>query len=307
MPETRMSEMEALKAEMQELKAMLTIGNSSKFCIPDPIKYLSEFSGNKKELSSWLREVDQVYDMFKVKGANGDPDSISSMYLRAIKNKVKGDARAILCANGDPDTISEIKQILLEQYGDHRDFATNVSALFNIRRGDKSHLKFYDECKDINTRLKANLSSNPITERQIIEILSVTRYLDNIGEPLASIIRQSKPQSLEEAYEAVCTNQNAETRTKPSKFQFQPKSQSYSSSNNANNNNTNNHSKSYANAGKGAYKKPMQQHKPRVEYNTNKVNVDSDDDDDDEGNMINREVRKDESDFYDEEAREATT
>lgn len=89
MPETRASELKALRAELEQLKALMTVGNSSNFCIPDPIKNFPYFSGNKKELSSWLRELDELYDMFKIKGANVQPDSISSVYLRAIKIKLK--------------------------------------------------------------------------------------------------------------------------------------------------------------------------------------------------------------------------
>ncbi|XP_062551311.1 uncharacterized protein LOC134216438 [Armigeres subalbatus] len=303
MPETRASEIEALKAELEQLRILLTVGSSSKFSIPDPIKNLSEFTGNKKELSSWLREVDELYEMFKIKGANGQPDSISSMYLRAIKNKIKGDARAVVCANGDPDTISGIKQVLLEQYGDHRDFATNVSALFNINRKDKTHLKFYNECKEINTRLKANLSSNPISEKQIIDILSVAKYLDNIGEPLASIIRQSKPQSLEEAYEAVCINQNAEIRSKPFKFHSQSKPQSQPGSSGSNNNN-NYYGKTNANGNKFAYRK-VHHSKPRAEHNNNEVDVDISDDEENDENV--NAVQSDDSNFYDDREQETTT
>ncbi|XP_062551054.1 LOW QUALITY PROTEIN: uncharacterized protein LOC134216039 [Armigeres subalbatus] len=249
MPETRQSEIEALKAEIEQLKALMTSGNSSKFTIPDPIKNVSEFSGSKKELSSWLREVDELYEMFKIKGANGQPDSLSSMYIRAIKNKIRGDARAIVCANGDPDTIVGIKQILLEQYSDRFDFATNVSTLFNIKKSDKSHLKFFNECKEINTRLKSNLNSNPITGKEIIDILTVTRYLDNIGEPLSAIIRLSKPKTLEDAYESVCINQNAEIRSRPAKSQFNK----------------------FPNKSNGPSK-----------FHANEVDVDNDDDDDDD-------------------------
>lgn len=283
MPEARSSEIDALKLELAQLKELMIGGNSNKYCIPDPIKNLSEFSGNKTELASWLREVNELYEMFKIKGENGQPDSLNSVYLRAIKNKIKGSARAILCANGDPDTIIGIKVVLTEQYGDQKDFATNLAAMFNIRRGDKNHLKFFNEMKELNIKLKANLTSQPLSGRDIIEVLSVTRYLDNIGEPLASIIRLSKPKTLEEAYHSVCINQNAECRTKPAKPPFKHHSNSGSSASGTNHNNNNNSSNSSyrANANaKTASKRPMQQIKPRAEHNTNEVNIDSDDDDD---------------------------
>lgn len=104
--------------------------------------------------------------------------------------------------------------MLIENYGDEKDLTTNLSTLFRIRKGDKSNLRFYNEVKETNTRLKANLQSNPLTAHEIIEIITVAKYLDNIPEPLSSIIRNSKPKTLEEAHQAVLLNQNAETRVK---------------------------------------------------------------------------------------------
>lgn len=86
-----------------------------------------------------------------------------------IRNKAKGEARAILCANGDPDTVVGIKRVLNEQYGDQRDFATNLASVMSIKRGDKNNLKFYGEVKELNTKLKANLTANPLSGKDIID------------------------------------------------------------------------------------------------------------------------------------------
>ena len=239
MPETRNQEIEQLKAQVAELRNLLTDEAASHevqhlrdqvadlrsrinqgpdidlYRIPDPIKFLSEFSGNKKELNAWLEEVDELFQAFKVKGENGSPDTLNSAYLRAIKNKIKGDARTQLCANGNPNTIPGIKKVLLEQYGDQHDIATNLSALFHVRKGEQGQQKFFNTVKEVNTKLKANLQTNPLSACELIEMISVTKYLDNIGEPLASIIRSKGPKNLEDAYHFVVLNQNAEHRTKP--------------------------------------------------------------------------------------------
>lgn len=204
---------EALRAELAELRTQVarTSQGGDAFKLPDPFKYLSEFSGNKKELSAWIEEVDELFNDFKVRNENGGY-SLDSLYIRAIKNRVKGEARTILCANGNPNTIDGIKKILVEHYGDEKDFTTNLSTLFRTKKGDKSHLRFYNEIKETNTRLKANLQSKPLTSHEIIEIITVAKYLDNIQEPLGSIIRNSKPKNLEEAHQAVLLNINAESR-----------------------------------------------------------------------------------------------
>lgn len=214
MPETRnmTTEIEQLRATLADLEKQVKGGQHH---LPDPIKYLSEFSGNKRELNAWLKEVGEIFDAFKIKGENNSPDTMSSFHVRAIKNKIKGEARTTLCANGDPDTIPGIKRVMLEHYGDKRDFPTNLSLLFHIRRADKSYAKFFNEIKELNTKLKGNLLTNPLSAKDIIELLTVTKYLDNVAEPLASIIRNSAPKTLEDAHQAVIINQNAETRSKP--------------------------------------------------------------------------------------------
>lgn len=284
MPETRASEIEALRAELEQLRALMAGRSNNIYSIPDPIKNLSEFSGQRSELSSWLREVSELYEMFKIKGEAGQPDSLSSVYVRAIKNKIKGNARAILCANNDPDTIEEIKNILIEQYGDQRDFPTNISGLFQIRKGDKNHLRFFNEIKELNTRLKANLTNHPLSGKQIIDVLTVTRYLDNIGEPLASIIRLSKPKTLEEAYHSVCINQNAEYRTRPAKTPYKSNFTSNGDSKPPHKLHTYNNNNRFTPG--PASKKPMQQTKNKTEYHANEAYDQDDecDNDDDDNN-----------------------
>lgn len=77
-----------------------------------------------------------------------------------------------------------------------------------MRKGDRTHARFYNEIKETNTRLKANQQSKSLTGLEIIEITTVAQYLDNIQEPPSSIIRNSKPRNLEEAYQVVLLQSN---------------------------------------------------------------------------------------------------
>lgn len=133
-------ELDELRSELTELRSQLVARNTQAgdaFKLPDPFKYLSEFSGNKKELAAWLEEVDDLYNDFKVRNQTGGY-SLSSLYVRAIKNKIRGEARTLLCANGNPNTIDGIKKILVEHYGDEQDFTTNLSTLFRMRKGGRT-------------------------------------------------------------------------------------------------------------------------------------------------------------------------
>lgn len=220
------------------------MGRFDKFKLPDPIKNMSDFSGNKKEMAAWLEELDELYSMYLVKGEEDAPDTFPGHYLRAIKNKIKGEARTIICANGNPNTIPGIRKVLVENYGDHKDLATNLSHLFHIKRGDRNNLKFYNDMKELSTKLKTNLNLNPIQMNDLIEMLIITKYLDNIGEPLASIIRQSHPATLEVAYQAVCINQNAEARNRPANSKTFPRHNDSSNRNKYNNSENKNDPKS---------------------------------------------------------------
>lgn len=130
------NEMEELRSELAELRFQVVARNSQgsdAFKLPDPFKFLSEFSDNKQELSAWIEEVDELYNDFKIKNQQSG-FSLSSLYIRAIKNKVKGDARTVLCANGNPNTVDGIKKVLIENYGDEKDFTTNLSTFASITR-----------------------------------------------------------------------------------------------------------------------------------------------------------------------------
>lgn len=92
-------EMDDLRSELAELRTQMAIRNShggDLFKLPDPFKFLSEFTGNKKELSAWLEEVNDLYNDFKVKTQNGGY-SLSSLYIRAIKNKLNKSSHIIMC------------------------------------------------------------------------------------------------------------------------------------------------------------------------------------------------------------------
>lgn len=274
MPPKDNSEIEQLKAQLEELKLQMQQGNQVVLSqIPDPIKNMSEFSGNRRELSAWLEELEEVYGEYAIKGKNGAPDTLDSHYLRAIKNKIKGEARTILCANGNPKTITGIKTILIENYGDQKDLTTNLTLLFHLRKSEKSNLKFFNETKELNTKLKSNLQINPLTVNELLDAITITKYLDNIGEPLASIIRQSNPKSLEAAYQAVCINQNAETRCRPPKPFDRFNSQKPKTTGNPNygNSSTNQHTKTYSKP-TATERKPPIHRKYKAEANANEVN-----------------------------------
>lgn len=68
------------------------------FRIPDPIKSLPSFDGNRKQLTAWLTTAEETLNLFKGR-VN---DQLFKMYVTAVTNKIEGKAKDILCLAGNP-------------------------------------------------------------------------------------------------------------------------------------------------------------------------------------------------------------
>ena len=90
------------------------------FRIPDPIKTIPSFDGNKKQLNSWLTTAERTLRLFRDRVS----DDVYSLYEQTIINKIEGKARDTICVNGDPITFTEVAEILRTMYGDRKDMAT---------------------------------------------------------------------------------------------------------------------------------------------------------------------------------------
>lgn len=88
---------------------------------------------------------------------------MNAYYLQAIKNKVKGEARVVLCTNGNPSTIPEIKRVIMQHYGDKRDIPTNINLLFQMKKSDRTHQFFFHRRKRIGDENEVKRSAEPST------------------------------------------------------------------------------------------------------------------------------------------------
>lgn len=287
MPETRAEasaqaqavEIEQLRQQIAQLTSIITCTGSA-YKVPEPINLLPEYSGNGNELGAWLNEVDDLYAEFVVKGEGDQPDTFSDYYFKAIRRKVTGRARSLLCTNGgNPKTIPQLKNAMLRLFGDSKDLTTNLNSLFHFKKGEKSIQKHYNEMKELNSKLRSNLQLHPLSTEELIDLITVTKYLDGISEPLASIIRNSKPATLEDAYQAVVVNQNAEAR-KPTRPKFQPKSSWSAGKTGGESSKDAPDKKPDTKPAFGKFKKPFS--RPRGEVNNNEEVEENDDEEEDE-------------------------
>ncbi|XP_055522771.1 uncharacterized protein LOC129716953 [Wyeomyia smithii] len=97
------------------------------FKTPDPIKNLTTFSGNKRETQAWLEDVES--------------QPIYPQFVRAVKTKIIGEAKEIIIASGNPNSWEDIKDALLNSYGDRRDLISHIQSLFYAKK-DPTNTKF---------------------------------------------------------------------------------------------------------------------------------------------------------------------
>lgn len=206
----------ALMEEIATLRARPVVDPFSYYKTPDPIKNLPTFSGDKRETLAFIQEVEETLELFE--SSKGEP--IYAHIIRAVKGKINGEAKAIVIAAGNPTNWDDIKEVLLNSYGDKRDLTSHIQSLFYTTIGKNSLTEYYNKIKRIDTAVKSTANSTQEflgATRQInafVELISTTRFIDGLDEKLSMIIRSHKPKSLEEAFSYATQYSNASHRQK---------------------------------------------------------------------------------------------
>lgn len=137
-----------------------------------------------------------------------------------MKNKITNEAKEILIAAGNPNTWEEIKKNLLNAYGDRRDLTSLIQSLFYIKQGNKTLSEYLKKIKSIDTAIKATASgieeykNSTKAINKLISLITLTRFVDGLGEQLSMHVRSYRPDSLEEAYNITMQYSNAAYRQK---------------------------------------------------------------------------------------------
>lgn len=186
------------------------------FKTPDPIKNLSTFSGNKKETYAWVEDTENTLKLFQAYVNS----PMYSQIVRAIKSKIIGEAKEVLIAAGNPSDWQAIKDVLLNSYGDRRDLPSHISSLFYARQGKRTLAEYYNKIKSIDTAIKTAAASTEEYRfatseiNKLISLMTLTRFVDGLGEQLSMFVRSYRPESLEEAYNITLQYSNAAYRQK---------------------------------------------------------------------------------------------
>lgn len=194
------------------------------FRTPDPIRNLPIFSGNRKQTQAFIEDVDNTLELF----ADYVGTPTYSQIVRAIKNKIVDQAKEILIASGNPNNWEDIKDILINAYGDRRDLTSHIQSLFYVNQGHKTVTEYYNRVKSIETAIKTSASMMEDYRHSIkainklISLMTLTRFIDGLGEKLSMHVRSYRPETLESAYTITLQYANAAYRQKMDRTHYPP-------------------------------------------------------------------------------------
>lgn len=116
------------------------LGNlSSLDKVPDIVKSLREFSGQAAEYSSWRKSVERVLQIYAAE--RGSPKYFG--ILSVIRNKIVGQADAVLESYNTPLNWERISRCLTLHYADKRDLQTLEYQMTCLIQGNDTIPQFY--------------------------------------------------------------------------------------------------------------------------------------------------------------------
>lgn len=178
--------------------------------IPDAIKDLPKFDGNSKLLYEFLNNVEEI--LLYIRGTDNTP--YGQILLRAIRNKIEGQANEVLNMYGTPLIWDEIKNNLVLHYSDKRTETSLIRDLHTVRQFNKTIESFYGEIIELQSSLCNNILIHERdtgvinAKKNLYSEMCLNSFLVGLNEPLGSRVRAMQPTSLSTALSCCIKEQN---------------------------------------------------------------------------------------------------
>lgn len=186
--------------------------------VPDIIKVIPGYDGDTKGLPAWINSVEQKLNCAKSQVPDDEKDRAEAVYTSVIRDKISGKANEILLNNQTSCNWADIKAQLIDRFGDKRDLASILNKIPYIKQGNRSVDAYYDECteilSDVNAKVILDNALAPCAKVVMAsyEAILTTAFVDGLHEPISSLTRTSKPNSLLAAYQHALEQDNAAKR-----------------------------------------------------------------------------------------------
>ncbi|XP_059224784.1 uncharacterized protein DDB_G0287625 [Stomoxys calcitrans] len=168
----------------------------------DPLKYLGnlpEFSGDYRDLQTFINLIDRVHPILR---AYDEPSQY--LFSDIIKGRLRGKAREIVEINCQAESWNDVKQILINNFGDRHSLEELFDKLKSVTFRSNS-VEFYNEIKtglrSLNNKTITLLGSGPATSECARNNMKTALgiFREKLPEPMKTIITCRNPDSLETA------------------------------------------------------------------------------------------------------------
>lgn len=164
----------------------------------DPLKYiehLPEYSGRGDELFTFIELVENIIPL--ILKYNVDSQTI---LLNRIKSKLRGKAREVIEINNHVNIWSEMKSVLVNNFGDKKSALQIFDELRSVTFTSNS-VYLYNQIKSILRRLNNKVRDEPNSQLTIDANIQtgLNIFKDKLPEPMRSILFSRNPVTLEEA------------------------------------------------------------------------------------------------------------
>lgn len=179
--------------------------NASK--IPGTIKMLPTFDGDKKMLTTWLTQADEVMNSFQQLN-NAQNRGIYRLWLGAVRAKIIGEANEYLANENVGLNWDEIKEKLIHCYSDKRDLSTLIQNIPYLQQGQNSIDEFYNEVTHLQSlvgqriNLDSTYAGHSAAVIRFVCIIIMNSFIDGLIEPYSTYTRNYKPKTITDAYHA---------------------------------------------------------------------------------------------------------
>lgn len=176
----------------------------------DP-KYLSlvtAYDGNPTELQNFITSAQALIDIFADEIPPGQVQTVNNkLLILGLRSKLTGRASEVIQIY-QPSSWDDYKNCLRQNFGDNRDEISLMKDLNNLKQGNLSSKKFYEEITHIANLLCGKVVNNP-DRLQFYQNSALFVFLSGLNEPLGSTLRAMQPQNLAEAHQYLMQEQSA--------------------------------------------------------------------------------------------------
>lgn len=194
--------------------------------LPDVVRTLKEFSGNRAEFTSWRKSVDRIFGVYSAQ--QGTPKHYG--ILVTVRSKIVGEADAVLESYNTPLNWQAIAQCLTDHFADRRDLKTLEYQLYTLSQRGKSIDEFYQTVY-YHLSLILNQINNHDSSSETLKALTkiyrdkaLDTFIRGLNGDLPRLLAIKEPTDLKHALHLcrLIENQSIRNAVNPNKMPFLP-------------------------------------------------------------------------------------